>query len=158
DHFRERRVFVRHPAGFAMPRIPYRLGDAEDPPVPPAPRLGEHDAALRAEVRAAAPEPPSPVAPSAGRPRPLAGGRRVDFTAFWAGPVATGLLADLGADVVKIESIQRPDGMRFAGSVRNDAMWEWNHVFHGANPGKRGVTLNVDSPEGRALVLRLIEG
>ena len=160
DHFRERGVFVRHPAGFTMPRIPYRLGDAVDRPVAPAPRLGEHAAELHAELRAAAPaRSPAPPAASAGeRPRPLAGVRVVDFTAFWAGPVATGILADLGADVVKVESIQRPDGMRFAGSVRNDQTWEWNHVFHGANPGKRDVTLNIDSPEGRELVLRLLAG
>jgi len=159
DHFRARGVFVRHPAGFAMPRIPYRLGELADPPVRPAPRLGEHDALLRAELaQAAAPAAVPQAAAAGGRPRPLAGVRVVDFTAFWAGPVATGLLADLGADVVKVESIQRPDGMRFAGSVRNDAMWEWNHVFHGANPGKRDVTLNIDSPEGRELVLRLVAG
>ena len=157
DHFRERGVFVRHPGGFLMPRIPYRLGDASDPPVRPAPRLGEHTGELRAELAAPGPSGPATTDPDA-RPRPLAGLRVVDFTAFWAGPVATGILADLGADVVKIESTKRPDGMRFAGSVRNEALWEWNHVFHGANPGKRDVTLDIDSPEGRELILRLVDG
>jgi crotonobetainyl-CoA:carnitine CoA-transferase CaiB-like acyl-CoA transferase len=159
DHFRERGVFVRHPGGFAMPRIPYRLGDAPDPPVRPAPRLGEHQGWLRDRLAAPRPAPAPPGGPGGeARPRPLAGLRVVDFTAFWAGPVATGILADLGADVVKIESTKRPDGMRFAGSVRNEAMWEWNHVFHGANPGKRDVTLDIDSPEGRELILRLVDG
>src|SRR5262249_57607672 len=86
DHFRERGVFVRHPAGFAMPRIPYRLGDALDPPVAPAPRLGEHDAALRAELREPAPVPPRAAGPGA-QPRPLAGVRVVDFPAFWPAPL-----------------------------------------------------------------------
>jgi crotonobetainyl-CoA:carnitine CoA-transferase CaiB-like acyl-CoA transferase len=159
DHFRERAVFVRHPGGFLMPRIPYRLGDRPDPPLRPAPRLGEHGAELRDELATPRRVAHAPAQPSGdARPQPLAGVRVVDFTAFWAGPVATGILADLGADVVKVESIQRPDGMRFAGSVRNEVMWEWNHVFHGANPGKRDVTLNIDSPEGRELILRLVAG
>jgi len=64
----------------------------------------------------------------------------------------------MGADVVKVESIQRPDGMRFAGAVRNEQMWEWSPVFHGANVGKRDVTLRLDSDRGMALLRKLIEG
>jgi crotonobetainyl-CoA:carnitine CoA-transferase CaiB-like acyl-CoA transferase len=78
------------------------------------------------------------------------------LTAFWAGPAATCVLADLGADVIKVESIQRPDGMRFATVMRDDPLWERSPVFHGVNAGKRGITLNLDSPEGRALFERLL--
>ncbi|OOK78497.1 formyl-CoA transferase domain protein [Mycobacterium kansasii] len=49
------------------------------------------------------------------------GVRVIDLTAFWAGPAATHLLAAFGADVVKVESIQRPDGIRYSGACA--PMW-----------------------------------
>jgi crotonobetainyl-CoA:carnitine CoA-transferase CaiB-like acyl-CoA transferase len=67
-------------------------------------------------------------------------------------------MAALGADVVKIESIQRPDLMRYT-TVKPpsvDRWWEWGPVFHGANAGKRSVTLDLNREEGRDLVRRLI--
>ena len=138
DHFRERGVYVDSPhGGFVQPRVPYRLEKTPVRPFERAPALDGH-----------------PDARFDGEP----GIRVVDLTAFWAGPVSTSMLADMGADVIKVESIQRPDGMRFAGAVRNEVMWEWAHVFHGANPGKRGITLRLDSDEGRELLLRLVEG
>jgi len=157
DHFREREVFTKSAAGFVQPRPPYRLlgvsgADRRSPPaVRPAPELGEHDARL-AEAW-----PPRTPALEDGDPLPFAGLRILDLTAFWAGPVATSFFAELGADVIKVESIQRPDGMRFAGSVRNEAMWEFNPINHGCNSSKRDVTLKVDSDEGLALIERLIE-
>ena len=90
---------------------------------------------------------------------PLTGVRVVDMTAFWAGPYATYALACLGADVIHVESVQRPDGMRF-GSVRPpsiDEWWEWGPTFHSANAGKRSVTLDLTRDDGRALLRRLIE-
>ena len=130
--------------------------DKEDGEAKPAPEAAAEDAAKpEAEGEAAAPE--AEAKPEAD-PLPLAGIRVVDLTAFWAGPVAAAYLADMGADVVKVESIQRPDGMRFAGAVPNEEIWEWSPVFHGANPGKRGITLKLDSEEGMALLRRMIEG
>ena len=46
--------------------------------------------------------------------RPLSGVRVLDFTAFWAGPAATAWLAAMGAHVIKVEAVQRPDGIRFS--------------------------------------------
>jgi len=89
--------------------------------------------------------------------RPLAGLRVVDFTAFWAGPFATHYLAALGADVIKVESIQRPDAMRFQ-SVKQpttDRWWEWSALYLGMNLNKRGITLDLTRPAGVALVKRL---
>ncbi|MBX5488978.1 MAG: CoA transferase, partial [Mycolicibacterium hassiacum] len=90
--------------------------------------------------------------------RPLAGVRVVDFTAFWAGPAATHALAAFGAEVIKIESIQRPDGIRYSGGMRQDVddWWEYGWVFHAMNTNKRSVTLDLNSEPGRTLVKRLI--
>ncbi|MFN8625202.1 MAG: CoA transferase [Candidatus Binatia bacterium] len=77
-------------------------------------------------------------------------------SSMWAGPYASCFLADMGADVIKVESIQRPDGMRLANAVPREPVWEWAHVFAGANPGKRDITLNLTSEEGVALLKRLI--
>ncbi|MAG34295.1 MAG: hypothetical protein CL908_25735 [Deltaproteobacteria bacterium] len=156
-HFRERQVFVRNPAGFLQPRAPYRLSKVELPPLRAAPVLGADDAEVRAEGWKAVRDPSGDR--SGGLERtPLAGLRVVDFTAFWAGPYATAYLAALGADVVKIESIQRPDGMRFANAFEppDGITWEWAPVFHGANPGKRDLTLDLGSEAGLALAHRLV--
>ncbi len=158
DHLVARGVFSKGPGGFLQPRVPYRLSRTPTRPLGSAPKLDEHGDAIRAvpgSVFRPREEPAPTVGPDAPG-LPLTGLRVVDLTAFWAGPFATCYLADLGADVVKVESIQRPDGMRFAGAIRKEKLWEWSPVFAGANPGKRDVTLQLDDARGMALLKRLI--
>ena len=89
---------------------------------------------------------------------PLSDIRITDFTAFWAGPVATQLLGALGADVIKLEGVRRPDGMRFsAGRPPTwDQWWEWGPVFLCSNNNKRGVSVELSTDTGRAIALELI--
>jgi crotonobetainyl-CoA:carnitine CoA-transferase CaiB-like acyl-CoA transferase len=163
EHFRERGTFVSHPDGdFVQPRVPYQVGDRPRPEFRPAPALGEHTDQVRWPAREGGPEERqwregSVPAPERD-PLPLEGVRVLDFTAFWAGPAATHMLAALGADVIKVESVQRPDGMRFTTTVRPsvDRWWEWAPVFNGANAGKRGVTVDMTRPEGVAVAKRLV--
>ncbi len=153
DQFAARGVYASGPGGFLRPRPPYRFERTPLRPFAAAPKLGEHTAAIAREVF----KPTFSAASATGAPLlPLAGIRVLDLTNFWAGPLATSYLAAFGADVVKVESIQRPDGMRFAGAVPNDPLWEWSAVFAGANLGKRGITLNLTAPEGTTLLRRLI--
>ena len=151
DHFVARGAYLDHPAGFRAPRPPWRM--SETSPLPPAlpPELGDADTVPRW----------APREPAARHTElPLRGVTVIDLTAFWAGPAATHLLAMLGADVVKIEAVQRPDGMRFAGGFRADVerWWEYSWVFHGVNAGKRSITLDLESDSGRALLGRLVTG
>ena len=153
DHLIARKIYQRTAGGFLQPRPPWRLESTEPAPLGAPPALDEHRQAILASLEKNG-KRSLPIEGSADLP--FAGLRVIDFTAFWAGPIATAVLADLGADVVKIESIQRPDGMRFAGALRNETLWEWSPVFHGANPGKRDITLQLDREEGLDLAKRLI--
>jgi crotonobetainyl-CoA:carnitine CoA-transferase CaiB-like acyl-CoA transferase len=131
---------------------------------PPAPPYEVHGVGHR--VPGAAPTAHAGPASWGARPPPLAdrgarpfsGLRVIDLTAFWAGPFATTYLAALGADVVKVESTARPDGIRFLGAFEGDRYWERSMVFAGANPGKRDVTLDLERDEGRRLLERLVDG
>jgi len=163
DHFLARGAFVPHPgAPFVQPRPPYRLSDARLRPLSPAPKLGEHEAmwgSLDTSPRNTARSNGPRIDESSTIGRPLAGLRVIDFTAFWAGPFATHYLAAMGADVIKIESIQRPDGMRFQ-SVKpptEDHWWEWGALFQSVNLGKRGITLDLTRPAGVELLRRLLD-
>jgi crotonobetainyl-CoA:carnitine CoA-transferase CaiB-like acyl-CoA transferase len=88
------------------------------------------------------------------RPPALAGIRVLDFSHQAAGPWATSLLGDLGADVVKVEKPGRGDGIRYAG-VEGFEVGSLN--FWGLNRSKRGITLDFMLPQGRELVLRMID-
>ncbi|MFO0689502.1 MAG: CoA transferase [Myxococcota bacterium] len=185
DHLVERGVFVRNPrGGFLQPRVPYASTAWPRPAFRPATTLAEATragadvaagtASPWAGARAAAADGANarrsePAATARGdastpdstrasmRPRPLEGLRVLDLTAFWAGPYATFVLGCLGADVIHVESIQRPDGMRF-GTQRpptSPGWWEFGPTFHSANTGKRGLTLDLTRPRGLSLLLEL---
>lgn len=87
---------------------------------------------------------------------PLSGIRIIDFTQVMMGPVATQMLADYGADVIKIEKPGTGDLSRTA--FPNDPAGLLGPVYCSLNRNKRSVVVDTRSPEGRAVVLKLIEG
>jgi crotonobetainyl-CoA:carnitine CoA-transferase CaiB-like acyl-CoA transferase len=151
DHFVERGVFVENPHGFVQPRSPFAFAKIEPAPIERAPALGEHALAWRPRVAE-----PAPIS-SGTRDAPLAGLRVVDLTAFWAGPFATNTLAMLGAAVTKIESIQRPDGIRFVNAKPGPPVWEASSIFQSVNTEKRAITLRLDHVDGRRALRALVE-
>jgi crotonobetainyl-CoA:carnitine CoA-transferase CaiB-like acyl-CoA transferase len=102
-------------------------------------------------------------APQSHQPNrlPLDGIRVIDFSMGWAGPICTRTLADLGADVIKIEAVQYPDWWR--GVDRRPAyvleqMYEKSMRYCIMNRNKRGITLDLTRPQGLDLARRLIAG
>jgi len=85
--------------------------------------------------------------------RVLEGLRILDLTRVVAGPFATALLADLGADVVKVERPRTGDDYRYGPSPKGQTSLS----FQNTNRGKRSITLDLRRAEGRELLLRLVE-
>lgn len=143
--------------GFAFPGPGSQLG--EGVPVPPRPAPSQDDVvpveALGWPRRAPA-DPPRDDSP------PLEGVRVADFTQAWIGPFATMLLADLGADVIKIESHKRPDIWRPASPEPPPGVTLGGHRFNrscnfnSVNRNKLDLTLDLRAPEALALCRRLI--
>ena len=86
-------------------------------------------------------------------PGPLNGIRIIDLTTVISGPSATMLLADQGAEVIKVESVTTPDHARGAGFGEN----QFTPIFLNNNRNKRGLALNLKNETGKAMLLKLAE-
>jgi crotonobetainyl-CoA:carnitine CoA-transferase CaiB-like acyl-CoA transferase len=96
---------------------------------------------------------PNRAAPGEGLAGALAGVKVLDLTSVLMGPLATLMLGDYGADVVKVEA-KAGDTVRGIGPMKNPGM---GHIFLHMNRNKRSVVLDLKTKEGKAAVLRLVE-
>ena len=85
-------------------------------------------------------------------PGPLEGIRIIDASAVLSGPLATRILADEGADVIKVEVPGQGDVLRYVGSSRNGMTAN----FHMANRGKRSIALNLAHERGVELLKKFV--
>jgi len=92
----------------------------------------------------------------ADRPTPLQGLRVIDFTQFVSGPMATLILGDLGAEVIKIESPDGGDSFRRYPPI-DPALPTQGAPFMWTNRNKRSVAIDLKSAEGSSIVRQLIE-
>jgi crotonobetainyl-CoA:carnitine CoA-transferase CaiB-like acyl-CoA transferase len=98
--------------------------------------------------------PTAPIAPE--RPPhsgPLSGLRVLELAQIMAGPTAGMMLADMGADVIKIEKLPGGDDSR---SYREPRVNGVSAPFMILNRNKRGIALNLKSPDGRDILLRMV--
>jgi crotonobetainyl-CoA:carnitine CoA-transferase CaiB-like acyl-CoA transferase len=133
-------------------------GEALPPPARRAPRLGEHTAELLGEWSDAASASPAPGSPPlGGASLPLAGVKILDFMWALAGPAATRMLADYGAEVVRVESASKPDPIRGGRPfVDRKFGFETGAFFHSTNASKRMLGLDLGRPEARDVVVDLV--
>ena len=192
SHFRERGVWetVDHPhtGPIEYAGRPFRMSATPRRPARRAPLLDEHAAEMQREL-AAERRSGSGVARvsertsgEAGRELPLSGVRVVDITVVWAGPYCTQLLAEWGAEVIRVEPVTRIQPMTRGAERRvtreqaqrlaaqglvgaagfpdfepRDRPWDRNAGFNSHARNKLSATTDVSTPEGRALFYRLIE-
>lgn len=148
-HFLERKLFEPGPDAHLVPRRPFLVdGKSLDP---------DEGAVLNQVPTWPARNPEA--TPPVKEQLPLAGIRIVDMTAWWAGPCSTQILAALGAEVIKVESHTRYDGMRdvTARPRTTPEWWEWSWQFQAVNTDKAGIAVDLTRPEGRAILDRLLE-
>ena len=91
---------------------------------------------------------PSESSKSSARPLPLAGLRVVEFTHMVMGPTCGMVLADLGAEVIKVEPVEGDNTRKLLGSGAG--------FFALFNRNKKSIALNLQKPEGREAALRLV--
>jgi crotonobetainyl-CoA:carnitine CoA-transferase CaiB-like acyl-CoA transferase len=137
---------------FRRPGAPFRLSRTPALPPRPAPVLGG-----QAPV-AARPSDYGPADASADPSMPFAAMKVLDLSTFWAGAYLTCYLGAFGAEIVKVESIQRPDGFRYSGAWADegDRWYECSAMWQATNLNKRDITLDLTSDDGRDLVRRLV--
>jgi crotonobetainyl-CoA:carnitine CoA-transferase CaiB-like acyl-CoA transferase len=103
---------------------------------------------------------PAPTRKAAGD-LPLAGLRVLDLGWVWSAPQVGSILAQLGAEVIKVEHGKRPDNSRMSGVIIRDGeriegqTMDMSPMFHQINKGKLGITLNLKEPAGIAMVKQL---
>jgi crotonobetainyl-CoA:carnitine CoA-transferase CaiB-like acyl-CoA transferase len=158
---RERGFFVEmaQPGadGVLVPGAPFRPSATPWRMSRPAPTLGQHNADLQdrslfspRQVPSAPPSPPGRL--------PLEGIRTLDCTHWVAGPSTTQYLAALGAEVIKVESVQHFDGARTSVYQLEGMAYEQSASYIFRNRNKKGITLNLADPKGQEVFRELARG
>jgi crotonobetainyl-CoA:carnitine CoA-transferase CaiB-like acyl-CoA transferase len=123
--------------------ILFRLHDRPTAPQGPAPKRGQHTDEVKALAAAASARPAAAAGSTPPAKGPLDGIRILDFGFAVAGPFTSQILADMGADVVKVDTAARGG-------------WGQNHMGLGVNKNKRHLALDAKNPEARPVLEELI--
>jgi crotonobetainyl-CoA:carnitine CoA-transferase CaiB-like acyl-CoA transferase len=151
-HYIERQSFVEIPTGSSqsakMPRGYFEIDGEYIGCRTSAPAVGEHSRDVVNSAKLSVPAAPT----SHGDDRPFEGIRVLDLGVIVAGAEAGRLFADWGADVIKVESREFPDGSR-----QGTAADEITPSFSWGHRNKRSLGLNLRSPRGREIFLDLVK-
>lgn len=164
DHLEARETWVESQIGDVAPKLPAphvsfdgtRPAHRRRPP-----HIGEHQTVVEAEIDAALAEVGerlTPVGVVKDRALPLEGVKVADFSWVGVGPISAKSLADHGATVVRIESIERLDPLRanppFKDNVNDPNM---SHFYATFNTSKLSIDIDLKKPEGLDIARRMIE-
>ena len=162
DHFVHRQVLAHyeHPdlGQFTAATIPWKLAGTPLKRGGKAPRLGQHTEEVLADMDMRRP-PPQALSDAKAAGLPLRDVRVVDLTMGWSGPLATRHLADMGAEVVKIEACKYPDwwrGWEHSAESLATKEHEKSPSFNQINRNKLGVAIDLTTEDGQALALDLV--
>ena len=180
DHLHQRGFWVHaeDPAAgrLLLPGAPYRHAEGGWKLRRPAPRLGDDSSPTGAAGDDVQPAAPPAVVRDPALP-PLTGIRVLDLTTVWSGPLLTLHLADLGAEIIRVESPHvfppttrglspRPDPRMLLSVLVGgygppapdtpDRPYNRHSMYNSINRGKRSCTLDVRFPEQRELFFRLV--
>jgi crotonobetainyl-CoA:carnitine CoA-transferase CaiB-like acyl-CoA transferase len=154
---------LRHPVlgELNYPTVPYQFSATPARIAAPAPLLGQHTAQVLSGIGAVgtgksslstAGAPPRPASAAGGK-GPLQGVRVLEHTKVWAGPYTGKLLRLLGAEVIRVESLDSLDVTRRYGVKDINAA----PGFQSVNPSKLSVQLSLKTDEGRRLMRELVK-
>ena len=145
---------VRYPGAFA------KFSESPLVNLGRAPTLGEHTADVLAELDAGErlPAVPASIAPAAHTSPPLEGVKVLDFMWAMAGPAASRVLADYGAEIIRVESANKLDAVRSIQPFHDDVGDpDGSGLFSNLNAGKRGLALDMSKPEALEVIWDLID-
>ena len=153
-------VEVRYPGSYA------RFSATPMRPLGPPPRLGEHTDEVLAELDAASASTRPRIeatgadvsAQTASTARPLENVKVLDFMWAMAGPAAARVLADYGADIIRVESETRLEVARSLQPFRDDiGDPEYSALYNNMNAGKRGICLDMSKAAALDVIWDLID-
>ncbi|MDP6549190.1 MAG: CoA transferase [Dehalococcoidia bacterium] len=160
SHFRERDLDaeVQHPVigRHRLMRSPFRLSDTPAELFRPAPLLGEHNSEVLKAKPAAAASRRRTAGRSTAPSAPLEGIRVLDFTLAIAGPYLARLLAENGAEVIKVESRVRQQRGRISPGLDPRLILQGKVTFDEMNRSKRCIAVDMSTEEGRQVIKKLV--
>ncbi|MDB5470551.1 MAG: CoA transferase [Caulobacter sp.] len=154
---RHRKALARRPDGIEIEE-PYRFFNFDRPRRPETPAASAARLPPKPPAETRTPRRADPASTLKG---PLAGIRVLDLTHAYAGPSSTRILSDLGAEVIKVESVTHldsvPRGLLPFDNNPTEAWWERAGYYADRNLGKKSLTLDMGSDEGRAIFVSLLD-
>ena len=161
-HYKETEFWqkVSHPSlgEHVLPSGPIIFGENERGIAHPSPMIGQHSDEILNELNNHYVKKSKNNSPNMTHelPLPLTGITVIDTTQVWSGPYGARFLADMGAEVIKVEGPTFPDPIRTAFVDKDGSQINLSPYFNEYNRGKKSLTVDIKQPEGQQILKDLI--